>query len=228
MRKSEAKFEIIEPVSLKDLVLKAIREAILEGKLSPGARIVESQLSKQMQVAQNVVREALQELEFQGLVVRQPNKGTFVTDLSLEDLKEIYRLRMELEGFAAKLAREAGRPNPEDVRRLEQALDEMQAGAEGDFVQFSRADLRFHEIIWNMSGNRFVERALRIIATPQFAYVLIQRFRYTHLDLPAVVAQHRDILKTLQTADAETCQQYVRDVTADFWRQIEQCVTQPD
>src|SRR5579875_3094417 len=196
VRKSEAKFEIIEPVSLKDLVLKAIREAILEGKLSPGARIVESQLSKQMQVAQNVVREALQELE--------------------------------LEGFAAKLAREAGRPNPEDVRRLEQALDEMQAGAEGDFVQFSRADLRFHEIIWNMSGNRFVERALRIIATPQFAYVLIQRFRYTHLDLPAVVAQHRDILKTLQTADAETCQQYVRDVTADFWRQIEQCVTQPD
>src|ERR1700756_5726401 len=153
-------FKAIEPVSLKDLALSAIREAILDGGLSPGERITESRLSKQMHVGQNVVREALQELEFQGFVERVPNKGTFVTHFSREDIGQIYRFRMELEGFAAQLARECGRPNPDDACRLEAALGGMQAGADGnDFWQFSRSDLVFHEIIWRMSGNRFVEKA---------------------------------------------------------------------
>src|SRR5438552_645682 len=105
---SDEHFPAIEPISLKDLVTGAIREAILNGKLAPGARIVESRLAKQMRVGQSAVREALQELEFQGFAVRVANKGAFVTDFSLEDINQIYRVRMELEGFAGQLARENG------------------------------------------------------------------------------------------------------------------------
>jgi len=215
-------FGAIEPISLKDQVLKAIRDAILKGSLSPGERITESRLSKQMQVGQNVVREALQELEFQGFVERFPNKGTSVTDFSREDIRQIYQFRMEVEGFAAQLGRECGRPSQEDVCQLERALSGMQAGADGnDFWQFSRSDLEFHEIIWRMSGNPFVEKALRTVATPQFSYVLIRSFRHTRLDLAAVTQEHREILQVLRTADAVACRKFVREKVENFWHEVE-------
>jgi len=215
-------FGAIEPISLKDQVLKAIRDAILKGSLSPGERITESRLSKQMQVGQNVVREALQELEFQGFVERFPNKGTSVTDFSREDIRQIYQFRMEVDGFAAQLGRECGRPSHEDVCQLERALSGMQAGADGnDFWQFSRSDLEFHEIIWRMSGNPFVEKALRTVATPQFSYVLIRSFRHTRLDLAAVTQEHREILQVLRTADAVACRKFVREKVENFWHEVE-------
>jgi DNA-binding GntR family transcriptional regulator len=221
-------FGAIEPISLKDQVLKAIRDAILKGNLAPGERITESRLSKQMQVGQNVVREALQELEFQGFVERVPNKGTSVTDFSREDIRQIYQFRMELEGFAAQLAREYGRPKPDDVGEMERALNGMQAGADGnDFWQFSRSDLEFHEIIWRMSGNPFVEKALRTVATPQFSYVLIRSFRHTQLDLAAITQEHREILQVLKTADATTCRQFLMRKVENFWHEVESGIDEP-
>jgi DNA-binding GntR family transcriptional regulator len=222
-------FSVIEPVSLKDLVLGAVREAILNGKLSPGERIVETQLAKQMKVGQNAVREALQELEFQGFVTRFPNRGTFVTDFTLDDIEQIYRFRMEFEGFAAQLAREAGRPRAEDVAELGRALDGMQQGAdENDFWRFSRSDLEFHEIIWRISGNRYVEKALRAVATPQFSYVLVRSFRHTRLNLKAITQQHREILENLRTGEPLGCREYVTRMIADFRQQIVRTVTQSE
>ncbi len=225
----KGKFEVIEPISLKGLVSGAIREAILNGRLSPGERIVESRLSKQMKVGQNAVREALQELEFQGFVVKVPNKGTFVTDFSLEDIRQIYRFRMEFEGLAAQLARECGRPSEEDVREFEQAISGMQAGADtNSFWQFSRSDLEFHEILWRISGNRFVEKALRAVATPQFSYVLIRSFHHTRLNLAAVTQEHREILEVLKTAEPAACREYVSRKVEDFWRQIAASIDGPN
>jgi DNA-binding GntR family transcriptional regulator len=222
-------FRAIEPISLKDQVLNAIRDAILRGNLSPRERITETRLSKQMRVGQNVVREALQELEFQGFVERVPNKGTSVTNFSREDTRQIYELRMELEGFAAQLARERGRPDAEDVTQLEQALRGMQAGADaGDFWHFSRSDLEFHQIIWRMSENRYVEKALRTVAAPQFSYVLIRSFRHTRLDLAAITQEHREILRVLMTADPGSCRQFMAKKVANFWQTLEHGIDETD
>ena len=226
--KDKQSFKAIEPISLKDLALDAIREAILGGRLAPGERITESRLSKEMRVGQNVVREALQELEFQGFVERVPNKGTSVTHFSREDIRQIYQFRMELEGFAAQLARESGRPSSEDIGQLERALSGMQAGADGnDFWQFSRSDLEFHEIIWLSSGNRFVEKALRNVATPQFSYVLIRSFHHTRLDLGAITQEHREILQVLRTADPAACREFVTKKVENFWQEIDRGIDEP-
>ena len=222
----EPHFAAIEPVSLRELVIGAIREAILNGKLSPGERIVESRLAKEMKVGQSAVREALQDLEFQGFVVRIANKGAFVTDFSFNDISDIYRVRMELEGFAAQLARECGRPTADDVSQMERAIEQMQQGAdEGDFWKFSRSDLDFHEVIWRSSGNRYLERALRTVATPQFSYVLIRSFHHTRLDLGAITEQHRDILENFKTAEPAACRRYLSTLIDDFRQQIERSVT---
>ena len=228
LKTRKKRFDAIEPVSLKGLVSGVIREAILNGKLSPGERIVESQLAKQMSVGQNAVREALQELEFQGFVTKTPNKGTFVTDLSLDDINQIYTFRMEFEGFAAQLAREAGRPNAQDISELERALRGMQEGADAsDFLKFSRSDLEFHEIIWHASGNYYVEKALRAVAIPQFSYVLVRSFRHTHLNLQAITQQHREILENLKSGKPLACREYLTKITEDFWRQIVSSIEKP-
>ena len=221
----DARFTVIEPISLREQVIGAIREAILNGKLSPGERIVESRLAKEMKVGQSAVREALQELEFQGFVVRVANKGAFVTDFSLSDINDIYRVRMELEGFAAQLAKESGKPSPDEVEQMEGAIARMQEGAdEGNFWKFSRSDFEFHEVIWRSSGNRYVERALRTVATPQFSYVLIRSFRHTRLDLHAITQQHRDILENFKTAQPAACRRYFSALIEDFRQQIERSV----
>jgi DNA-binding GntR family transcriptional regulator len=222
----DSHFSAIEPISLRELVIGAIREAILNGKLAPGERIVESRVAKQMKVGQSAVREALQELEFQGFVARVANKGAFVTDFSLSDINDIYRVRMELEGFAAQLAKESGKPAAEDVSQMEGAIARMQQGAdEGDFWKFSRSDFEFHEVIWRSSGNRYVEKALRAVATPQFSYVLIRSFHRTRLDLHAITEQHRDILENFKTAEPTACRRYLSALIDDFRQQIERSVT---
>lgn len=226
--KNRTVFSNIRAESIKDKVTDLVREAILEGKLALGERITEIQVARQMGVSQSVVREALQELEFQGLVQKFSNRGTFVTDYGIDDIKEIYSFRKECEGYAAELARKSGRPNEADVRCLETAIQGMQLGADqGDFLKFSRSDLEFHEIIWRMSGNRYLEKALRIVATPQFAYVLIRSFRHTRLDLPAVVEQHRKIVEKLRTAEPEDCRKFLGDMTEDFLNQIVKSVVEP-
>ncbi|MGH9452465.1 MAG: GntR family transcriptional regulator [Terriglobia bacterium] len=214
-------FSKIGTTSTKDKALELIRSAILDGRLHPGERITELRLSSEMDVSQGVVREALQDLEFQGLVIRIPKRGTFVTDFGMEDIRQIYEFRMECEGLAVELARKKGRPNEADLADLQQAISQMQMGADsGDFLQFSRNDLRFHEYLWQMSGNHYLEKALRVVATPQFAYVLIRSFRHTRLDLCAIVEQHREIVEKLRTADPEECRKFLSDMTADFLNQI--------
>lgn len=222
-----ALFSKIGTTSTKDKALELIRSAILDGKLHPGERITELRLCGEMDVSQGVVREALQELEFQGLVVRVPKRGTFVTDFGVDDIRQIYEFRRECEGLAVELARQKGRPNETDLGDLQQAISQMQMGADrGDFLQFSRNDLRFHEYLWQMSGNRYLEKALRVVATPQFAYVLIRSFRHTRLDLSAIAEQHRKIVEKLCTAGPEECRKFLSEMTEDFLNQIVKSVVE--
>ena len=79
-------------------------EAILEGELRPGERLAEVRLARQLGVGQSTLREALQELEYRGLLTKNENRGTFVTKLTTQKVNEIYAVRLELEPLAASLA----------------------------------------------------------------------------------------------------------------------------
>src|SRR6476660_90744 len=85
----------LQRIVLKDRVAELIKEAILTGKLEPGDRIVEMKLASDLGVGTTAVREALFELESQGFVSRVTNKGTFVTELTADDIEQILRVRRE-------------------------------------------------------------------------------------------------------------------------------------
>lgn len=110
--------------TLKDQVVRLLRQAILSGKISAGGRLNESQLARELGVSRVPIREALQPLELQGLVVDVPRRGKFVISLSDEEIQKINSLRLILEAEALRLCR--AKINSGGVNSLNQLVEKMQ------------------------------------------------------------------------------------------------------
>jgi DNA-binding GntR family transcriptional regulator len=105
---------------LRQQVLDGLRQAIIDGRLAPGARLTERELTEMMGVSRTVVREALRQLETEGLIENIPNKGPVVRTLSLAEARDLYSVRAVLEGFAARLF--ADKATDAQIVRLDEAL----------------------------------------------------------------------------------------------------------
>ena len=141
--------------TLRERVLQAVRAAVVSGELSPGSRIGEVDLSRSLGVSRGTLREAVRRLEQEGLLVTLPHRGTFVRELSAEEIPQVYGVRLALEGHAARCA--AAQLTPAMRGLLEQRLRELEAAtASHRFADAVSADLRFHEAVCTVSGNRFL------------------------------------------------------------------------
>src|ERR1700739_3170727 len=116
-------FAEIEPVSLSDRVINALKDAFFAGELKPGDAIVERELARQMKVGTPVVREALISLQGQGFVRRVTNTGTFVTKFDAEEVRQLYTFRVELEALAFEWARP--RVSATDLTGLRALVDDL-------------------------------------------------------------------------------------------------------
>jgi DNA-binding GntR family transcriptional regulator len=188
---------LIEKEVLRDKICDVLRTWILEGKLKPGERIVELTLSRELNVSRAPLREALWLLERQGLVQIRAHHGAYVTQLSEQDIVEIFEIRELLETHAAKRIRAAN--DVADRALLRQALEELEAACRArDIRLFSTADLRFHQTLWELSGNRHLQSVLNDMSTRFFGYELIRdlphsaKFRF---DLMA--EEHRKMVKLI-------------------------------
>jgi len=136
-----------------------ILEAIDIGLYRPGDRLVESELADRFGVSRTPIREALQRLETQSLLTRD-GRSLIVASLDHSELAELYVVRAELEGLAARLA--ARHAAPEEVKVLREMLEEDRALV-GDPQALSRANRRFHKQIHLASHNRFLVRQLDLV-----------------------------------------------------------------
>lgn len=167
-----AAFPQIAPISLKDSVINALKDALLEGRLRPGQAIVERDVAQQMNVGTPVVREALISLEGQGFVRRVPNTGTYVTEFNPDEIRQLYQLRVELESLALHWARD--RVTEDDLNELTGLVDQVvKAGERGDKKVFLERDFAFHRLCWKLSGNRFLSETLERLMTPLFVFVVM-------------------------------------------------------
>ncbi len=199
-------------------VASLIERAILTGQFKAGSKLTELKIAAAVGVSQGCVREALLELEGKGLVVKYPNRGSFVIDLSEEDLVYIYQLRRELEPMACALA--AMQIRPERLKQLQQCLDEMRDNAEErDYLAFTSSDFRFHCLIWEAQPNHYLEKMLKSICRPLFAYDLVRRYASMPLNFDLAIGHHRRVLKALQTRDASLVSKVVRRMVERFFRE---------
>jgi DNA-binding GntR family transcriptional regulator len=184
-----------EPLSA--VVVRTLREAIVEGRLAPGSAINEAQLSKQLGVSRAPLREALRSLEKEGLVVSVPYRGAIVTPLTERGVNELQAFRRLLEVFAAEqiLARGDG-----DLASLDGLVAEMErcAGA-SDLACMNTADVRFHTRIVELSGNELLLEVWRSYVS-RIRRALGLRNR-ANSDLASIVAMHRVLVAAFRTRD---------------------------
>lgn len=185
---------------LRELVLEAIREAIINGTLKPRERLMEIQLAEELGVSRTPVREALRKLELEGFIVMVPRKGAYVADLSFKDIADVFEIRAALEALAAGLAAE--RITDEELEEMERLLvEKAESIAANDIEKLIEVDTKFHDAIYRASRN---ERLYAIINNLREQ---IQRFRTTSLAYPGRMKQsldeHRSIVEALQARDVQ-------------------------
>jgi len=206
-------FERIEPVSKKTRVVSLLRQAILSGNIKGGEQIVEGKLAQEFGVGQGLIREALIELEHHGFVQRTPFTGTIVPMLTLEDAQQIFEVRIELEPLAFFLATE--RANERDVTALAEIIDKTRVDAKAkDLDEFFESHLKLRKMIWELSGNRYLQQALERVVIPLYALYLIRR-PYNREGIVQTLdecLEHQDrILDAFRRKDAEASRQTARD-----------------
>lgn len=180
-------------------VAEQIRQAIFAGTFAPGALLREIALARQYRVSQATIREALQQLEAVGLVLRTPRVGTAVTRLTPKEIRERVELRTMLEVLAATQAAE--RMSPADFAELHELLRNMQEAVRAnDYYGAAQADFALHRFIWSRSGNGTLVKLLEIITVPLFAFVSLLRSLGLQ-NLPDVTAAHEPLIEALKSKD---------------------------
>ena len=188
--------------SLGSRVFQRLREDILSGKYKEHDELRENTLGKELGVSRTPVREALRQLELEGLVTIVPNKGAYVTSIKAKDVADIYHVRSMLEGLCARWATE--HITEEQIGRLEEILVlsefHVQRG-NGDTAQVSELDGKFHQVLYEASDSRILEHVL----SDFHKYVQMARRLSVKKKERAEksIAEHRDILEAIRNKDAD-------------------------
>jgi DNA-binding GntR family transcriptional regulator len=184
--------------------LTLVLEAIDRGDYRPGDRLVEAELAERFGVSRTPVREALQRLETQGILARD-GRSLVVASLDHDQLGELYVVRAELEGLAARLA--AQHAGPEEIRVLSEMVARDRALA-GDPEALARANKRFHHQLHLASHNRYliqqlemVRRAMALVATTSLAGTG---------RAARALDEHEAIVRAIEARDGATAEEVIR------------------
>ena len=214
-------FARIKARTVQGTVVDLVRDAIISGVIEPGAKLTESTIARQMDVSRAPLREALRELEQEGLILRIPNRGCVVVSLDEHDIVEIFSLRCELECMAIRWAM----PNltAGDFDALQKLIDaSSQAIQLLDLDELTRLDMRFHEHITSCSCHSRLMRAWHT-NNHQARMLLNGRFRTLSDYTPeTVITDHTAILNALRQRDADAAIALTEQVSARVARECTQ------
>lgn len=200
--------KIQEPKLVVSQVVDGLRELITSGRLKPGEKLKEFEISASFGVSRSPVREAFRILEFEGLVDLVPRKGAYIHKITIEDVKEIYQIREMVEGFAGYLAVE--NMTDEDIAEVEQLWLKMKSltGSE-DFENYLAASSDFHnKIIICAKNKRVVEIYHGIRAAVKFlrSYILSSGKR-----MDSSLSEHQQIVQAIKKRDKDLVEKMSRE-----------------
>jgi len=193
-----------KPMASGDEITEILRDAIVSGEYKPRERLIETELSERYKVSRTPIREAIHNLAAVGLVKLEPYKGAIVADVDAKAIKEIYEVRINLEGLATQLA--VSRFPDSAIDRMRELCEQMeQCAEEKDYLTFGDCNEAFHHVIYEYCGN---ETLIGIIDD------LLRRSRiFRHSawrsgrNLRKTIQGHRDMLKAILARDVEKAKQ---------------------
>ena len=182
----------------RERVLESLREAIVVGRYEDGDRLIEDRIARELSTSRGPVREALRQLEHEGLVVSYPYRGAVVQGVSDEEVHQVLiPIRLTLEKFSFTKAQE--RMTEQDFAELAKEVWLMrEAAIDGDLLRIVEADIRFHEFVLACSGQQHTTQVWRSIAPRIRAYF----FRYgRRSDLGLIAVEHEQLLAAMRSDD---------------------------
>lgn len=185
-------------MSLEEKVYLALEDEILSGKLPGGTSLTELSLSERLSVSRTPIRSALRRLAEDGLVSLNVNRGATVVGISEDDLIDIYRIRVRLEGLASKIAAE--RISEDGVRTLRESVELADFYInKNNTDKLRELDSTFHETIYKETGNRLLCKTLSEL------HRKIKLYRKLSLSVPGRLersqAEHKEILAAIESRD---------------------------
>ncbi|OUM41785.1 GntR family transcriptional regulator [Arthrobacter sedimenti] len=138
--------------NLREQALTALRRAITTGELAPGTHLVETELSEKLQISRGTLREAMRQLQQEGLISAGARGRLAVRHLGASDVRDIFQVRAALEGLAARMLSEQDNRDAV-VKKLEDAIQRMEDSSDGDLDERIEADLDFHQALCFLTGN---------------------------------------------------------------------------
>ncbi len=177
---------------------------ISAGALKPGDRLTETELAERLGISRTPVREAIRQLESDGLVTHVPRVGAAVRRLDYAEITELYEMRAVLEGTAARFAARAA--SEVELAELEAINDEMKRAA--DTPAMSEANRHFHAVLLNAARNRFLVKAVQAVQT---TLLILGPSTMEEGDRAAeAVAEHERVLTALRTRDGDAAEAAMR------------------
>lgn len=199
-----------KPRVLADQVSRMLMEAILDGTLKPGERLTETDLQAQLGISRSPLREAFRDLEKKGMVIIVPRKGTYVKEVTTQDIRENFPVRATLEGLAAREAHAL--ITPEEIGQIAAALDGMKrAGETGDSELYRDNHFIFHKVFIKACGNELLIDTLRNLRMHRLWYYV--SYQYHKEEIRKAISVHEKILNLIsdKAADPTELESVVRN-----------------
>lgn len=186
------------PRSRTEMVHEALRKAIIEQSLKPGARLPEDAIGESFGTSRTIAREALGRLAVEGLVELRPNRGAFVANPSLEEGRDAFVVRNGLERTVVQAL--AGQLSPEDEGRLRAHVASEREAAGRDEVRSMRLAGEFHLALASMTRNQLLQRYVNEVVLR--CSLILARYGRPHSS-ECAVTEHHEIVEALARGDAE-------------------------
>ncbi|MCR4651813.1 MAG: GntR family transcriptional regulator [Lachnospiraceae bacterium] len=218
MEKYNLKGEVNDKFSLRGRVYHKIREDILDGRYNNNDELREIAIGEELGVSRTPVREAFRQLELEGLIKIIPNKGAYVTGITVKDVKDIYMIRSKLEGLAARWA--CDNITQQQMNEMEENvyLSEFHA-SRGHYEQLPELDNRFHVILYEACGSKMLEQLLR----EYHEYVL----RVRRKTLTGVIRsgqsteEHKKIMEAISLKDKDKAEKAANEHIVNAYKNME-------
>lgn len=203
--------------SRSEAAYRILKEKIVTLELPPACLLNESDLMSELGLGRTPIREALQRLALENLVVILPRRGTIVADLNMSDLQKIFEMRLELEIYAVRLAAE--RATPAEVAEMEALLAKSdEIIQQGDDHQLMQLDHQVHQLLARAAHNEFLAETLERLYTHGLRLWYISLYKVSRLQ--EAIAEHRDIIAAIKMGDGQRAAEIMRVHVTDFQTQL--------
>jgi DNA-binding GntR family transcriptional regulator len=194
-------------LTLREMILEHIRDAIISGALKAGSRVSEPELAEQYGISRTPIREAFRQLESEGYLTVIPRRGAIVSEFSQKDVEDFYAIKSILEGYAARMACE--KLTSKELERLQTNNNRLSELAEqNDIKAFFKVHNDFHDLFIKAADNEKLRELITSVVTR------FQRLRFTSLSLPGrmkiAVQEHKKIIEAFRRKDSNTAELLVR------------------